>query len=77
MSTLSLALCSLLQKMKELKLTELGIPTIGCGLDGLDWDLVKELIIKIFTGSGIHITVCKPSRVSVRSHQIFFSYIIV
>lgn len=59
------ALLSLLSQMKKYKLTKLGIPMIGCGLDGLDWFDVKELIVEIFYGSGIHITVCVPSKVSV------------
>lgn len=75
MLTLKMALQSLLQKMKEHNLTELGIPKIGCGLDGLDWSAVQQLITNVFTGSGICITVCIPARVSVGSSQIFcFSY---
>ncbi|XP_029344299.1 MATH and LRR domain-containing protein PFE0570w isoform X3 [Acyrthosiphon pisum] len=62
MITMEKALISLLNKMKEYNLTKLGIPTIGCGLDKLDWSDTKSLIIKIFSGSGIHITVCVPSK---------------
>jgi len=65
MNTLEKALNSLLAKMKEMNLTKLGIPTIGCGLDGLDWSDVKSLICRIFAGSGIEISVCIPSKVSV------------
>jgi len=72
MQTLEKALCSLHAKMKDKKLTKLGIPTIGCGLDRLDWDCVKSLIYSIFTGSGIKISVCIPSKVSVRFYQIFW-----
>lgn len=72
MQTLEKALCSLHAKMKDKKLTKLGIPTIGCGLDRLDWDCVKSLINSIFTGSGIKISVCIPKKVSVRFYQIFW-----
>ncbi|XP_022180610.1 uncharacterized protein LOC111040854 isoform X2 [Myzus persicae] len=62
MVTMEKALHSLLNKMKENNLTKLGIPKIGCGLDKLDWSETKLLINKIFYGSGIHITVCVPSK---------------
>lgn len=65
MDTMEKALISLLNKMKEYNLTKLGIPKIGCGLDKLDWNETKSLIFKIFSGSGILITVCVPSKVSV------------
>lgn len=72
-----MALVSLLSKMKELKLTKLGIPKIGCGLDGLDWSNVKSLIMEIFAGSGIDILVCIPSNVSLRNYKNFIQFIIV
>jgi hypothetical protein len=71
MQTLSVVLKSLLVKMKAMNLTKLGIPKIGCGLDGLDWTQVKQLIANIFAGSRISITVCNPSKVSVGNYQIF------
>lgn len=67
MMTLEKSLNSLLIKMKELNLTKLGIPRLGCGLDGLDWSEVKLLIEKIFSKSEIHITVCVPSKVSIKT----------
>lgn len=69
MLTMKKALCSLLNKMKEYNLTKLGIPTIGCGLDRLDWSETKLLINEIFSDSGIHITVCIPSKVSGTNNQ--------
>lgn len=69
MYSLSKALSSLVHKMKELKITKLGIPKIGCGLDGLDWNDVKSLITSIFYGSGIQITACIPSNVSIANYQ--------
>ena len=67
MKTMEKALCSLLNIMKKHNLTKLGIPKIGCGLDKLDWSDIRSLIIDTFSGSGIHITVCVPSKVSVRN----------
>lgn len=63
MESLEKALHSLLKIMRSLNLTKLGIPKLGCGLDGLYWSNVKTLIVNIFSGSGIHITVCAPSKV--------------
>ncbi|XP_001946380.2 uncharacterized protein LOC100162846 isoform X2 [Acyrthosiphon pisum] len=62
MKTMEKALCSLLNIMKKHNLTKLGIPKIGCGLDKLDWSDIRSLIIDTFSGSGIHITVCVPSK---------------
>lgn len=64
MASMEQALCSLLIEMNKLNIKKLGIPKIGCGLDGLDWDNVKLLIKHIFAGSGIQIIVCIPSKVS-------------
>lgn len=72
MSTMEMALKSLLKEMKERNLNKLGIPKIGCGLDGLDWSEVKLLIENIFNGSRIHISVCVPSKVSARIIFVFY-----
>ena len=42
----------------SLKITKLAIPQIGCGLDKLDWDSVKELIEEVFNDIDIEILVC-------------------
>ena len=42
----------------ELKITKLAIPQIGCGLDRLDWDEVKELIEEVFDDVDVDILVC-------------------
>ncbi|CAH1715409.1 uncharacterized protein LOC114123537 [Aphis gossypii] len=62
MNTMEKALRSLFIIMKKNNLTKLGIPKIGCGLDKLDWSDTRSLIIDIFSGSGIDITVCMPSK---------------
>lgn len=59
------SLQSLVVKMKDMNLTKLGIPRIGCGLDGLSWNVVREHIERIFAGSGIQVIVCVPSKVSI------------
>ncbi|XP_026812179.1 uncharacterized protein LOC113553188 isoform X2 [Rhopalosiphum maidis] len=61
-NTMEKVLRSLVIIMKKLNLTKLGIPKIGCGLDKLDWSDTRSLIIDIFSGSGIDITVCVPSK---------------
>ncbi|KAE9536614.1 hypothetical protein AGLY_007016 [Aphis glycines] len=73
MNTMEKALRSLFIIMKKLNLTKLGIPKIGCGLDKLDWSDTRSLIVDIFSGSGINITVlCTfknsniPQRLNVR-----------
>lgn len=38
--------------------TRLAIPKIGCGIDGLDWEIVKEDIKTVFEGTNIEILVC-------------------
>lgn len=40
--------------------TALAMPKIGCGLDKLDWNVVKGLIAELFAGTNIEISVyCK------------------
>lgn len=68
------ALYSLYTRMKILNLTKLGISKIGCGFDEIEWDKMMFFIKKLFTGSGIHITVCTPSRVSVKNYRIFIYF---
>ena len=38
--------------------TKLAIPKIGCGLDKLNWEKVKELIIEEFRNTDIEVLVC-------------------
>ena len=39
-------------------LDHLAMPKIGCGLDGLDWPKVKQMIEEVFAGTNIYILVC-------------------
>lgn len=41
-----------------LDITKLAMPRIGCGLDCLDWDDVKELLFEVFEDSDIEILIC-------------------
>lgn len=38
---------------------KVGMPLIGCGLDRLEWESVKEIINNQFADTDIEITVCK------------------
>lgn len=51
------ALISLRNQCNALNITKLSMPRIGCGLDNLDWDWVKQLIQNTFQFSNIQITV--------------------
>jgi len=44
--TLESSLISMFQHLNENGVTTIGIPKIGCGLDGLDWQIVRDLIKK-------------------------------
>lgn len=44
---------ALLEGMLSRKLTSVAMPKIGCGLGGLDWNLIKPEIESIFGRSGI------------------------
>ena len=44
--------------MKIIGLHKLAIPKIGCGIDGLDWEIVREDIQKVFKDTDIEILVC-------------------
>ena len=37
----------------------IAIPTLGCGLDMLDWNKVKKIIFEVFNNTDIKIIVCK------------------
>lgn len=41
---------------------EIAMPLIGCGLDGLSWEKVSELIREIFYDTDIEILVCNPTK---------------
>jgi len=51
-----------LKKMRELVIKhgikDIAMPRIGCGIDGLDWDIVRMMIINIFGNCNITIIAC-------------------
>lgn len=44
--------------------TKLAIPTLGCGIDGLDWEIVKTIIQLVFEDTDIEILVCKLEKLN-------------
>ena len=58
------SLCETLEDMRgqceELDIEHLAIPMIGCGLDGLDWNIVREMVQDVFAETDINITVFIP-----------------
>jgi O-acetyl-ADP-ribose deacetylase (regulator of RNase III) len=56
-SDLQLALEQARDLCHELKIKELAMPKIGCGLDGLDWNRVRKIIQSVFTPSNTKIIV--------------------
>ena len=43
--------------MGDQRITDLAVPRIGCGLDGLSWTDVKQILREVFEGSGVRCTV--------------------
>ena len=59
-STISLVAQSvreLVRSAEELKLKRIGIPPLGCGLGGLDWPAVRELIVAAAEDSPVEVAV--------------------
>lgn len=56
--SLSESLIELKEQMGILEIKKLAIPKIGCGLDRLDWEQVKNLIEIIFYDTDVEIIVC-------------------
>lgn len=51
-----------LEDMKEqcenLDINKIAMPRIGCGLDGLSWDTVEEIIMEVFEDTDMEILIC-------------------
>ncbi len=52
------ALEDMAEQVEELEIEKIAIPKIGCGLDRLNWELVKEIIEDVFEDIDIEILVC-------------------
>ncbi|XP_013414013.1 O-acetyl-ADP-ribose deacetylase 1 [Lingula anatina] len=55
--TLRSSLINMRMHCTENKVKELCMPKIGCGLDGLQWPRVKEIIKEVFDDSDMKLTV--------------------
>ena len=51
------ALCAMKEHMEIHSQKYLALPKIGCGLDKLQWSMVKSIIFEIFHETNIHVTV--------------------
>ena len=45
--------------MSDIYATKLAMPKIGCGLDGLDWNKVEEIIKEVFEDTDVEILICE------------------
>ena len=43
----------------EKNIKKIAMPTIACGLDGLNWDKVSQIIKEVLNDTDIEILVCK------------------
>ena len=57
-NTLYATLVDMKEQCRKLNITKLAMPRIGCGLDRLKWDNVKEIIEEVFKDTDIEILVC-------------------
>ena len=44
---------------EDLDISRLAVPLLGCGLDRLNWEQVKDVIEEVFDSTDIEILVCK------------------
>lgn len=52
------SLMDMKSQCEELYIKKIAMPLIGCGLDGLDWSWVKNMIEEVFEDTNIEILVC-------------------
>lgn len=52
------ALVDMADQVMELEIEKVAIPLLGCGLDKLSWDIVKEMIEEVFENIDVEILVC-------------------
>lgn len=43
---------------ENLDINKIAMPRIGCGLDGLSWDMVEEIIKEVFEDTDMEILIC-------------------
>jgi hypothetical protein len=39
-------------------ITKVAMPRIGCGLDRLQWGIVREIILEVFEDTDLEIVIC-------------------
>ena len=57
--TLYDSLIDMRDQCEVLDITKIAMPHIGCGLDGLDWFIVKDIIEEVFEDTDIEILICE------------------
>ena len=57
-SSMRQAIRKMREKCEELGITKIAIPRIGCGLDKLDWGVVRGIIVEELDETDIEILVC-------------------
>jgi len=59
-SYIQYGLVALKKAIQEYDIQSIAIPPLGCGLGGLDWDVVKPMIVEAFQDLDINITIYEP-----------------
>ena len=62
-SYIEAGLDALVKGIHEKKITSLAIPPLGCGNGGLDWNVVKQMIVQKLQNLTIEIIVYEPSKI--------------
>lgn len=57
--SMRLALIRMLECCQEHNISKVAMPTIGCGLDKLEWAKVHNMIVDIFKNTDMEIVVCR------------------
>ena len=60
--TLELSLQALKRHLKCHNIHDLAIPKLGCGYDQLHWPTVFSILLQVFSGSNLTITIFQPQR---------------
>lgn len=56
---------------KQNDVTKVALPRIGCGLDGLEWDKVKDILHEVFGNESVEIVVYNYSAQSSQMNKKF------
>ena len=54
-----------LKSWDELSTVKIGLPKIGCGLAGGDWDIVENIIKEVFVGTDVYVYVLDDGSIKV------------